>query len=125
MEFVMEFPENIAKQLDGDSIGAIRAWRHQVICKLIEAGVVDPEEIKQSVESLYKFVVSPVEKVQERAFGNKNEEKEYIKTNVIAQQVSGAHILNRLINQANLSQDQLDEINLFLNPSLLFEVKKV
>ncbi|MDQ9022786.1 hypothetical protein RFI02_16905 [Acinetobacter sichuanensis] len=65
MEFVMEFPENIAKQLDGDSMGAIRAWRHQVICKLIEAGVVDPEEIKQSVDSLYKFVVSPVEKVQE------------------------------------------------------------
>jgi|GEM_PF-5651924 len=73
MEFIMElFPKNIAERLDSDSVGATRAWRHQMICKLIEAGVTNPDEIEHSVESLYEFVVSPIKKVQEMAIENKN-----------------------------------------------------
>lgn len=121
----MDFPKNIAELLDDDSVGPLRAWRHQMICKLIEAGVVNPGEIEHSVDSLYKFIVSPVKKAQEIAIENKTQEKEFIKTNIIDQQMNGAHLLNRLINQADLNQDQLDEINLFLNPYSLFEVKKV
>ena len=64
----MEFPENIAKQLDSNSVGTIRAWRHQMICKLIEAGVVDPEEIKHSVDNLYEFVVSLHKKDEQQAY---------------------------------------------------------
>ncbi|RZG74149.1 hypothetical protein EXE10_20620 [Acinetobacter sp. WCHAc060033] len=121
----MEFPENIAQQIGSDSVGATRAWRHQMICKLIDAGVTNPGEIKHSVDSLYEFVVSPIKKAQEAVVDNKDQEKEFIKTNIIDQQMNGAHLLNRLINQADLNQDQLDEINLFLNPYSLFEVKKV
>jgi len=126
MEFVMElFPKNIAEQLDSDSVGATRAWRHQMICKLIEAGVTNPDEIEHSVESLYEFVVSPIKKVQEMAIENKNQEKEFIKTNVVVRQMNGAHILNRLINQANLNQDQLDDIKLYLDPYSFLNSKKV
>jgi len=119
------FPKNIAEQLDSDSVGATRAWRHQMICKLIEAGVTNPDEIEHSVESLYEFVVSPIKKVQEMAIENKNQEKEFIKTNVVVRQMNGAHILNRLINQANLNQDQLDDIKLYLDPYSFLNSKKV
>ncbi|WP_151963441.1 hypothetical protein [Acinetobacter oleivorans] len=61
----MEFPKNIAEQLDGDSVGPLRAWRHQVICKLIDAGVTNPKEIESSVETLYNFVVSPLKSEME------------------------------------------------------------
>ena len=54
----MDFPKNIAEQLDGDVVGATRAWRHHMICKLIDAGVTNPGEIKHSVNELYKLVVS-------------------------------------------------------------------
>ncbi len=68
MEFVMEFPKNIAEQLDSDSVGATRAWRHQMICKLIDAGVTNPEEIKHSVSTLYDFLVShPDPKTQKQS----------------------------------------------------------
>ncbi|MGM1003023.1 hypothetical protein GPS59_16555 [Acinetobacter haemolyticus] len=54
----MEFPKNIAEQLADDSVGATRAWRHQMICKLIDAGITNPGEIKHSVDSLYDLVIS-------------------------------------------------------------------
>lgn len=58
LEFIMEFPKNVAEQLDSNSEGALRAWRHQMICKLIDAGVTNPEEIKHSVNALYELIVS-------------------------------------------------------------------
>lgn len=54
LEFVMKQIEYI------DTISGIsaQAWRHQIVCKLLDAGVTDPEEIKNSVNALYEFVVS-------------------------------------------------------------------
>ncbi|WP_180183717.1 hypothetical protein [Acinetobacter sp. YH01020] len=54
----MDFSENVAEQLDSNSVGAVRVWRHQIICKLIDAGVTNPEEIKHSVNTLYELMVS-------------------------------------------------------------------
>lgn len=121
----MEFPENIAQQIGSDSVGATRAWRHQMICKLIDAGVTNPDEIKHSVDSLYEFVVSPIKKAQEAVVDNKDQEKEFIKTNVVEQQMRGSRILNELINQANLNQDQLDDIKLYIDPYSFLNSKKV
>lgn len=120
----MEFSKNFADQLDSKSVGAVRVWRHQIICKLIDAGITNPKEIEYSVASLYRFVVSQVKKDQEMD-KNTGSEKEFIKTTTLSLQLNGVHLLNRLINQANLNEDQLDEINFFLNPYSVLEVKKL
>ena len=57
LEFVMDF-ENLASVLPTDVPPELKAWRHEVMCKLIDAGVTNPDEIKQSVDTLYELVTS-------------------------------------------------------------------
>ena len=125
----MEFPKNIAEQPNSDSVGAVRVWRHQMICKLIDAGVTNPGEIKHSVDVLYKLVVSPPK--NNDADGTQSKESnsslianKAISTDIYKRQINGIDLLNKLIDQANLTKDQLEDIEIYLNPLSINDLKK-
>ena len=59
LEFVMGLLENLASQLDGSSEPIAREWRHQIVCKLIDAGVTNPDEIEVAVNKLFDLVTTP------------------------------------------------------------------
>ncbi|KJX72756.1 MULTISPECIES: hypothetical protein [Acinetobacter calcoaceticus/baumannii complex] len=116
----MEFPKNIAEQLDGDSVGPLRAWRHQMICKLIDAGVTNPEEIESSVDRLYNFLVSPTKNDIANSI-----QPEGLDLTLPERRINGINTLHKLIDQADLTKDQLDDIKLYLNPYSFLDSKKV
>lgn len=120
LEFVMEFPKNIAEQLDGDSVGPLRAWRHQMICKLIDVGVTNPEEIESSVDRLYNFLVSPTKNDIANSI-----QPEGLDLTLPERRINGINTLHKLIDQADLTKDQLDDIKLYLNPYSFLDSKKV
>lgn len=109
----MGFPENIAVGLDGESEGAVRAWRHDMICKLINAGIVNPEHLKDTVSTLYEFIVSPHKKdvAEVDCVPKKNADLD-----IFSRQADGHRLLQQLLKQANLPKDQLECVNLFIYP---------
>jgi len=130
LEFMMEFPKNIAEHLDGSSEAIVRAWRHQMICKLIDAGITKPKEIQHTVDSLYNFIVSPgknndTDNTQPEKSDSKLIADKAISVDIYKRQINGIDLLNKLIDQAGLTKDQLEDIEFYLNPSSFLNSKKV
>lgn len=103
----MEFPKNIAEHLDGSSEAIVRAWRHQMICKLIDAGVTDPIEIEKSVNSLYSLITTPtLPQVLKRSY--QDDETLQVRLEGI---LHGKSFLDRLTSFVYLLEDEKRLIN--------------
>lgn len=51
--------ENTASSLSTEPLPELKAWRYEMICKLISSGVTNPDELIKTTTKIYTFIVSP------------------------------------------------------------------
>lgn len=95
--------------------------------KLFEGRVTLQEDVVVAANQEW---IDKAIKDQEDYFSGINTESEpkspvtIINTDIPSMRLSGAKLINKLVTQADLTQDQLDDIKLFLNPCTILDAKR-
>lgn len=105
----MSLKENSATHIDEQSKLSIRTWRHEMICRLIDAGVTDHHQIKETVNELFDLVTAPSPTLHQASkIPSLSAEIVQVRTEGI---LHGTDVLDRLRNFVYLLEDEKRFLN--------------
>lgn len=105
----MSLKENSATHIDEQSKSSIRTWRHEMICRLMDAGITDHHQIKETVNGLFDLVTAPSPTLhQVPKHYSPDVETTQVRTEGI---LHGTDVLDRLRNFVYLLEDEKRFLN--------------